>query len=276
MSRLDRDLAARLTGFHERQENQEMANVLEAGGAELYGCAMKNWGGGLITRRAASFPDNDSPNQITGFGPDKIDRLGDLVAWFDAAGCACHFSWPGTHISEDASATFLAHGFAPSELDAWMAARVDEVRVKAPPHDIRVVAKPADAALYARAVNAGWGLEARQDAAVAEAALGCWPGPADWIRYVVFVDNQIAGEAMLTLFGDVAYLAEASTVPAFRRRGVQRALIARRADDARAAGAEYLFGSVKYGDQSWANMAAMGLRDEFMSIVWKRPPRANP
>ena len=59
-------------------------------------------------------------------------------------------------------------------------------------------------------------------------------------------------------------------MPRFRRQGIQRALIARRIADARAEGATTVFGAVQYGDQSWANMRALGLREAFLTLSFKR------
>ena len=50
-----------------------------------------------------------------------------------------------------------------------------------------------------------------------------------------------------------------------------RGKVARRIEDARALGAHTVFGAVQYGDQSWANMRALGLREAFMTLRDRRP-----
>ena len=60
-------------------------------------------------------------------------------------------------------------------------------------------------------------------------------------------------------------------MPRFRWRGIQRALIAHRVADARAAGAKVIFSAVKYGDGSWANMRRVGLREAFLTLSYRRP-----
>ena len=157
-----------------------------------------------------------------------------------------------------------------------MSAPIDHVQVTAAPHDIREVRGPHDLEAWGEAFVGGWAIEDPALQQVALAAMAPWPGPAPWRRYTAFVDGEPAGEAVLALFGEVAYLAEAATVPRFRRRGIQRALIARRVEDARNAGASTIFGAVRYGDQSWANMRALGLREAFLTLSFRRRQPAQP
>ena len=78
--------------------------------------------------------------------------------------------------------------------------------------------------------------------------------------------------AILSWFDDVAYLAEACTIPSYRRRGVQRALIAGRLADATELGCRAVFSAVRYGDPSWANMRGRGLREANMTVAFRRAP----
>ena len=100
-----------------------------------------------------------------------------------------------------------------------------------------------------------------------------WPQPETWHRFVAWVDDEPAAEALLVVRGACAYLAEAATDPRYRRRGLQRALIARRAEAARELGCTTLFGMVAWGDASWSNMRATGLREGHMTLRYHRLPR---
>ena len=74
---------------------------------------------------------------------------------------------------------------------------------------------------------------------------------------------------MLTLDDDVGYLANASTLPAFRRRGVQGALIAARIADARAAGCEAVCSQAEFGSASQRNLERAGLSVAYTKAVWR-------
>ena len=162
-------------------------------------------------------------------------------------------------------------GFRAHEVEAWMAAPLADIAVDAPAHDIVEVDSPEVLQDWVAAFWAGWGIGDPTLREVAAGAMAPWPAPATWRRYLARAEGVPAGEALLVQFDDVAYLAEASTVPAFRRRGIQRALIARRLADARSAGATVVFGGVEYGDASWSNMRAMGLSEASVTVTFKRP-----
>ncbi|MCB9794662.1 MAG: hypothetical protein H6741_18270 [Alphaproteobacteria bacterium] len=264
---------ARLPGLHEAQERLETENILAAGLGEDLGLATREWEGGLWTARCRKAPRVEPRNQITGMQEDGLEALGPVLEWFDALGGDVYLRWPGPALDADAGAALAALGFVAHELEAWMAAPIESLNVAAAPHDIRELREEADVAAFGEAFLGGWRVHDPAKQALALAALAPWPGPPAWRRYTAFIEGVPAGEAILAQFGDVAYLADAATVPRFRRRGVQRALIARRIADARAAGAQHVFGAVQYGDQSWANMRALGLREAFMTLRFRRPGR---
>lgn len=278
---IDRALAARLPALHEQQERQETANVLASDQAAAMGVTSRDWGDGLWSVRCGRAPHHEPGNQITGVTVDALDRLVAILPWFDEAGCACHVRLPGPVLEAKLGARMAGLGFVAHELEAWMAAPVATVeaaarsmrRADGPRPDIRPVTSARDVEAFLAALWVGWSIEGEARRAIAGAAMGPFPGPPWWRRYVAFVDGRPAAEAVMALFEEgVAYLADAATVPAFRKRGLQRALIARRAEDARAAGAEHLFGAVQYGDASWANMRALGLTEAYMTLRFRRPP----
>lgn len=271
---IERELAARLPGLHESQERTETRNLLDAGLGEALGVQTRAWEGGLWSVRCRTAPDHEPGNQIMGLTEGTLERLPELVAWFDEAGCSPGFRWPGTAIGPELGARLHGLGLHVNELEAWMAAPLDTLDlVEGGGHDVIEVRSEAELDAWVQAFFGGWQLEDPDKQRVARAAMAPWPGPASWRRYVARIDGEPAGEALLVLFDDVAYLAEAATVPRFRRRGIQRALIARRLADARAAGASTVFGGVVYGDRSWANMRANGLREAFLTVSFRRRSR---
>ena len=84
--------------------------------------------------------------------------------------------------------------------------------------------------------------------------------------YLAFDDNgEPAGGAQLILRGSTAYLASASTLPAYRGHGVQTALLARRINDAIEAGVTDLFvdtapDSAERPNPSYRNVVRAGFR----------------
>jgi GNAT superfamily N-acetyltransferase len=77
-------------------------------------------------------------------------------------------------------------------------------------------------------------------------------------RYVARVDRRVAGAASLRIDGDIAQLAGTATLPAFRRRGVQTALLRYRLLEARDAGCALAVVTTQPGSTSQANVQRRG------------------
>jgi GNAT superfamily N-acetyltransferase len=77
-------------------------------------------------------------------------------------------------------------------------------------------------------------------------------------RYLARVDGAVAGGAAMRIDESVALLAGAATLPEFRRRGVQRALLEARLADAARAGCELAVVVTQPGSTSQANVQRQG------------------
>ena len=80
------------------------------------------------------------------------------------------------------------------------------------------------------------------------------------------------GAALLTVGDGVGLLANASTLPAARGRGVQAALIARRIADAVDAGCDVVGGLALPWSSSQRNMRRAGLHVAYTKVEWVVPP----
>lgn len=77
-------------------------------------------------------------------------------------------------------------------------------------------------------------------------------------RYLARIGGEVAGGASMRIDGDVALLAGAATLPAFRRRGVQRALLRDRLADAARVGCRLAVVVTQPGSTSQANVQRQG------------------
>jgi ribosomal protein S18 acetylase RimI-like enzyme len=96
-----------------------------------------------------------------------------------------------------------------------------------------------------------------------------WAEIEGWRLYLALVDGTPAGAALLALDDDLGYLANASTLPDLRRRGVQTALIAARIADAAAAGCTVVSSQAEFGSPSQRNLERAGLRVAYTKAVWR-------
>ena len=95
-------------------------------------------------------------------------------------------------------------------------------------------------------------------------------------RYVARIDGEVAGAATLRLDDGVAQLSGAATRPAFRRRGVQSALLARRLADAAADGCDISVVVTQPGSTSQANAIRQGFSVLYSRAVLIRPSPPSP
>jgi GNAT superfamily N-acetyltransferase len=77
-------------------------------------------------------------------------------------------------------------------------------------------------------------------------------------RYVARIDGHAAGAASIRIDGDIAQLSGAATLPAFRRRGVQTALLRHRLLEARDTGCVLAVVTTQPGSTSQANSQRRG------------------
>jgi ribosomal protein S18 acetylase RimI-like enzyme len=120
---------------------------------------------------------------------------------------------------------------------------------------------------YLDAYVAGWGV-AEKDHAQFKTNVRPWLDQAGWSLYLARVDGQPAAAATLYLHGRVGYLADATTDPSFRRRGLQLALLQRRIRDAKATGVDFVFSGAEPFSTSHRNMERIGMRVQFIRTKW--------
>jgi GNAT superfamily N-acetyltransferase len=93
-------------------------------------------------------------------------------------------------------------------------------------------------------------------------------------RYCAWIDGQLVGTATLRLDDGLAQLCGAATLPAWRRRGVQTALLQRRLADAAAAGCEIALITTSPGTKSQENGLKQGFALLYVRGLLVKPPGA--
>jgi hypothetical protein len=137
-----------------------------------------------------------------------------------------------------------------------------------PPAGVTIEAVGKDVDDFARVMAAGHEVPAGH----LEDAIGRMrhhAGVAGARLYLARVDGVPAAGAVLLLAPPVAYLANAATVEAHRRRGCQSALIQRRLADGAAAGCARAAVLTGWGSQSHANVARAGFRGAYTKAIWR-------
>lgn len=97
-----------------------------------------------------------------------------------------------------------------------------------------------------------------------------WPDVEGWTLYLARERDVPIATAILFELGEVAYLADAATMPKFRGHGAQGALIAARVAAAHRAGAQVVFSRAEFGSTSQRNLERGGLMSRFTIALWTR------
>lgn len=230
------------------------------------GVAYRRIDGRIAALMARHIP-SPSFNRVVGMRAGDAAHVAPLVAWYREHGVNARFEMvPGDHDAE-LGRELARHGLFQSGFHAAIACRADDPIATLPAAEIEHVTTAAAMEAFLAAYVAGWGLPEDQHAHF-KANVRPWLHQPGWSLYLARVDGRPAATATLFVQGDTAYCADATTDPAFRRRGLHSALLHRRIMDARAAGVDLVTSGAAILSASYRNMERIGMRLMFMRAVW--------
>ena len=216
--------------------------------------------GGAVAPAALGAPDLDFVNRITGLGPADADQLGPILSYYGSLGLR---PWlevqPGVELELPGRTALL--GFQ-TVLHGPAQATVEPVGPVRETDDIGAVTL-----LILRAFGVPPDIVERNAGALARATMR-----TGGRVFVVDLDARPVAGAILTTDGDLAYLAMAGTLPEFRGRGWQSALIAARVAAAAAAGCQSVVTTAEFASVSQRNIERAGLAVAYTKPVLRLTP----
>jgi GNAT superfamily N-acetyltransferase len=226
--------------------------------------------GSAIALRAPGFPGSLF-NRSYGFCDDQVEDIPGLIDWYSAGAGGDFYIAPGRAMAKVARLLTEA-GYAPTGFHATMAGPVDLPTESLAGVRIDCVDSEETLKVFSDVYHRGWGI------AGFRVPVAPWLTAPGWTLYLATVQGRPAGAAILYLVGDDAYLADAAVDPDFRRRGVHRALLDRRCDDARAAGATRVYSGADVLSASYRGMMRKGLVLLYTATVFgnRRPLDSRP
>jgi len=138
----------------------------------------------------------------------------------------------------------------------------EEVRIQ--------LAGPDDRDAFARTLNTGWGLP--EDAARGH-VFAAGIGLRNWYQYLAYVEEELAGIAVLFIHDNVADCFLSATLPGFRGKGIQTALIERRLADGLDAGCDLATSQTVVDNASPRNMARRGFQPLYQRWIYGKKLR---
>ncbi|TDQ36601.1 GNAT family N-acetyltransferase [Aureibacillus halotolerans] len=132
--------------------------------------------------------------------------------------------------------------------------------------EVRQLARD-DFQLYAELYGMSFSMPAFLYEAIAENNVILYDEPG-WSFYLATMDGAPAGIASMHVHDDVATLAAAGTLPDYRGRGVHKALLHARMEQAVSQGCELLVGQATFASASQRNMQRCGMQLAYTKAVW--------
>jgi len=91
-----------------------------------------------------------------------------------------------------------------------------------------------------------------------------------WTFYLASFKGEPAGIGVLYEHGGMATLAASGTIPQFRNKGIHRALILKRLQQAKQNNCHTLVGQATYGSVSQKNMERAGMKIAYTKAIWEK------
>jgi ribosomal protein S18 acetylase RimI-like enzyme len=221
--------------------------------------------GEVVAAATPSRPDLDFMNRIHGLAFADPAVLVEMFSFYGSLGLRPWIELPPG--AEEMAAHLAEAGARPIESLAVLFGTAANARPFPPNVEIRRIGREG-ARRFADLLLAGHGVA--PDLRALDAPGIAAAGSRDDIAfYVATVDGQEAAAGVLALHDRVGYLANASTLPAFRRRGCQTALVARRIADSAAHGCDLNASLTTFGSASQRTLERAGLRIAYLRTVWR-------
>lgn len=221
--------------------------------------------GSTLAMALPELPDFVQYNKARGYGPESRPHLEALLAFYRDQGLL-----PGIEVGAVDATAEVQQGL----LAADLAPAPPTVTLHAPPHPNQVTVASG---IHLREVDG-------DDADYVDVLLGGYeigpdlPGFQKMLtiehstdglrRYVANVDDRPVAAGALFTQGNVSVLVGAATLPEYRGRGCQSALIARRLADA-AAHSDLVVATAAFGSPSHDNLARHGFQITQTRTVWR-------
>ncbi len=204
--------------------------------------------GGAVAALWPALPELDFVNRI--YGLEDVRELGPLEALYAAVGVRPWVELP------EGQRPMGWERLAP----VWILAGP---AVVLPAEGVREL-RPEEAHLFAATLSDGHGAPPFARPPVAR-----WAEEPGWRLYLAELDGVPAAAAALAIEDGIGFLAAASTLPEFRRRGCQTALIRRRVSDAAAAGCAEIC-ALTAEPESRRNLERCGLELSYTKTAWRK------
>lgn len=210
-------------------------------------------------------------NRVIGLTTQEKGSIEPLVAWYAQHGIPCRIDLCPYQADQDLLLSLAKHGLYQSRYDMILYGMPSPHISPLPPHIVVRTIHPQEVDLFSDLFVQGF-LESHEGLDIdlrlcGEYVKGLY-GRSGWHHYLAWVQETPAAIALLYIQDQIASLIAGTTVPQFRGRGCQTALIQQRSADAAHAGCTLLVTQTQVGTTSQHNMERAGLRLAYTRAIW--------
>lgn len=211
-------------------------------------------------------------NTVKGLNQNNIGDLDEIVEFYSNRGIPARFEVTPGNASADLFRKLSTLGFFQSgfHTSLYRTLSTDETLIAVTDNNIHIEEiSLANFDIFGELYTKGFGMPAAfKDYVTANNKV--LAESDNWNFYLAHVAGEPAGIAVLFIKNDVATLAASATVPDYRNKGVQTALIEKRIQRALGEGCRYLVGQAAFGSVSQKNMERAGLKVAYTNAVWEK------
>src|SRR5579863_9950136 len=206
-------------------------------------------------------------NTVVGLRQGQAHLVEPLALWSRAHGAKGRFEIAAGDDEPALGRALARTGFFQSEFHAALIGRAHGPPEQGDDISVARIKTAADREDFLDAYVAGWSIptEAQEQF---KFNVRPWLEQSGWSLYLAREDGRPAGAAILFVHEGVGYFADAAVDPAFRGRGLHKALLSRRWRDARGAGVDFVCSGAAFLSASHRNMEASGMRLLFLKAIW--------
>ncbi|MGC5328043.1 GNAT family N-acetyltransferase [Brevibacillus sp. SYSU BS000544] len=211
----------------------------------------------------ANSPQSIYYNRIKGFGMNDLNNLDEILDVYHKESLTPCFDMTPNHLNEEVAKALFDRGYVSAEQLAflqWQPQWKDEHT-----HDLSIVAVTAENVdVLMDMISQSMG---GVDQEIIDKKKAYFYQP-HFQNYLAYVGDEAAGMGSLFLSGDAGYIANDYTIPQFRGRGCQSALVIHRMNEVKKMGLAQIYTDVEFGTTSHNNMLKLGFQTIFLNSFW--------
>ncbi|RTE11125.1 GNAT family N-acetyltransferase [Paenibacillus whitsoniae] len=244
---------SRISSIGERNGNPEGVEIRKHGSTTAFYIRTMPWG--LF-------------NSVKGFSEEDADSLEEVIRFYRDRNRTFQLDINPVSISPKLLEQLAVHGLYQTGFHSVLYGRPSSELPELPASiRIRPIESEADFDMYAAIHCVGAGMEIAHKHHFINNNIGLLGRPG-WKLYLAFWQNEPAAVAVMYTSGKIASLTLAATVPAYRRKGLQTALLQWRMHEAYKANCELVVAQASFGSSSQHNMQRVGMQLAWTRSVW--------